>query len=435
MDTVIGYNIEFTSTPVQKFLPGLPKWSETQKELISSEVENLLEKGAIVKVYPVQGQFISNLFLVQKKTGGFRPVINLRRLNEFVKYFHFKMETIETVKSLIQQGDFLCSLDMTDAYFSFLINENDRKFLRFEWDNVLYEFTCLCFGLKSAPRIFTKMMKVPISHLRTLGVRLSHYIDDSIIAGEDVKSCLNSTNLARQVLEDLGFTINIGKSQFIPSQVILYLGFLWNTKTMTLSLPQDKIDKILGMSTYCFSKNRITIRKLASLIGLYVSTFPAVLIGKFYYRKLEKVKISALAEFHSYEVSICLPNDAKDEIKWWIENLELHNGRPIKTPPIFKTIFCDASNSGWGAWCDFQFVHGEWSASDAECHINFLELKAVWLALLAFAESFSHVHLAIKTDNSTVVAYINNLGGIRSHNLNELSKKIWLWCENRKIFI
>ena len=44
----------------------------------------MLEKGTIQKVVPTQKQFLSNLFLVEKKDGGNRPVINLENLNKFI---------------------------------------------------------------------------------------------------------------------------------------------------------------------------------------------------------------------------------------------------------------------------------------------------------------------------------------------------------------
>ena len=187
LSTVEGYKIEFSSKPFQINLPNMPQWSNDQMELISKEVDTLLLKGAIIPVQPCDGQFLSNLFLVQKKNLEWRPVINLRKLNEFIEHYHFKMETIETVKKMINHNDIMCSLDLTDAYFSIFIKENDRKYLRFEWKGCLYEFTCLCFGIKSAPRVFSKMLKVPVSQLRLLGIRLSSYIDDSIILGDSEK--------------------------------------------------------------------------------------------------------------------------------------------------------------------------------------------------------------------------------------------------------
>ena len=126
---------------------------------------------------------------------------------------------------------------------------------------------------------------------------------------------------------------------------------------------------------------------------------------------------------------------AKQEIKWWIENLESHNGRPIKLPSIEKTVYTDASIVSWAACCDSCLAHGIWDSDDAIMHINFLELKAVWLALQKFCDNDCNIHVAMKTDNSTAVAYINNFGGIHSDCLNNLSRDVWFWCIGRGIYL
>ena len=54
-------------------------------ELVTKEVDTMLEKGAIVKVKPEKGQFLSTIFLREKKEPGkFQPIINLRQLNKNV---------------------------------------------------------------------------------------------------------------------------------------------------------------------------------------------------------------------------------------------------------------------------------------------------------------------------------------------------------------
>lgn len=112
-----------------------------------------------VETNHLSDEFISNLFLVPKKTGDLRPVINLKPLNKFVRTIHFKMESIDYVKHLLQPGEFMAITDLKDAYFSIPIHPTDRKYLRFSWENSLYEFTCLPFGYKLAPRTFTKILK------------------------------------------------------------------------------------------------------------------------------------------------------------------------------------------------------------------------------------------------------------------------------------
>ena len=102
--------------------------------------------------------------------GEYRPIINLKGLNQFVPYLHFKMEGLKDVKNLLKKGDWMCKMDLKDAYFSVPLSPRSRKLVRFQWKGILYEFLSLAFGLGPAPRVFTKLMKVPISILRKLGV-------------------------------------------------------------------------------------------------------------------------------------------------------------------------------------------------------------------------------------------------------------------------
>ena len=77
------------------------------------------ERGGGKSIYPgSEGGFVSNMFLVPKKDGGQRPVVNLKGLNKYVQTEHFKMEGLHTVKQLVRPGDWLTKVDLKDAYFS-----------------------------------------------------------------------------------------------------------------------------------------------------------------------------------------------------------------------------------------------------------------------------------------------------------------------------
>ena len=147
LDTVEkGYKIEFEVLPCGGLAANEIVFSQDKAKLIDLEIEKLLAKGAIEIVEPINGQFISNIFVVPKKDGSLRPVINLKKLNTFVKYQHFKQESLSFALDLIQRNDYLTSIDLTDAYFSSRIDSDFCKFLRFTWRGFLYEFKVLCFG-------------------------------------------------------------------------------------------------------------------------------------------------------------------------------------------------------------------------------------------------------------------------------------------------
>ncbi len=119
------------------------------------------EKQAIQPSTP-RGGFISSVFLVPPKDGGQRPVINLKRLNEW---------GIHVVKDTICRGDWM---DLKDAYFAVSIHKDHRQY-QFQgttFQVTTYQFQCLLFGLSCAPWAFTKVTKPFVALLRQLGVKL-----------------------------------------------------------------------------------------------------------------------------------------------------------------------------------------------------------------------------------------------------------------------
>lgn len=121
----------------------------------------MVEIGAVRIVPPSQAaqEFLSTLFLVPKKGGGQRPVVNLRPLKHFLPYEHFKLEGIHMLRNLLRKGDYLVKIDLKDAYFTAPLSRKHQKYIRFLWEGTLYEFTCLPFVLAVAPRVFTKILK------------------------------------------------------------------------------------------------------------------------------------------------------------------------------------------------------------------------------------------------------------------------------------
>ena len=130
-----------------------------QMLVLDREVQDLLSKQA-VRPY-------STLFAVPKKGGGWRPVINLKSLNSYlVQTPHFKMETIQSLKDVLHQGDFMVKMDLKDAYLTVPVHQDDHRYLRFMWKGKAFEFTTLPFGLAPAPFFFTKLLKPVVSFLR-----------------------------------------------------------------------------------------------------------------------------------------------------------------------------------------------------------------------------------------------------------------------------
>ncbi len=199
------YLIEFTNDPYQRMRPHPPQYGAELMAQMRVELTDLLQKGAVVQVEQARGGFYSTLFLVPKKDGRQRPVINLKALNQYVQTYHFKMEGLQTLKDLIKPGDWLAKMDLKDAYFVIPIDPSHRKYLWFVVDNQTYQFDCLSFGLAAAPWVFTKTLKPVAATLHQMGVRLICYIDDILLLAETQTVAEEQVKGLQYLLECLGF--------------------------------------------------------------------------------------------------------------------------------------------------------------------------------------------------------------------------------------
>ena len=393
-------------------------------------------QGAIAEIPPIREGFFSRLFLVPKKGGTFRPVIDLSFLNKFVENSHFQMESVHCLKSLLQKGDYMTTLDLKDAYLSVSVHRDSQKFLQFLWRNKCYAFQGLCFGLNTAPRIFTKLLKPVAAFLRKRGVRMILYLDDFLILGSAYQEAQSHTAMAVSLLESLGFAVNLEKSCLIPTQTITFLVFVIDSTVETLSLPQQKVVKVKSLCLKAKVTRTMPARQIASVLGTLESCRPAIWQAPLHFRYLQIRMIQALhSSNQNFDVLTTLDHDSLEELHWWVSNINSVNGSPIAPPAPMLFITTDASKAVWGAVCESQRTNGRWSDSERTQHINVLELKAAFLALNSFLKNQSHKVVCLRMDNTTAVAHVNNKGGTHSPCLLALTLELWQWCLERNIMI
>lgn len=425
---VKGVKIPFISIPTQTEIPWPINCSRGEKNLIDKEVERFIQSGIVQKVFPCQGQFISQIFPRPKKSGGVRIILNLCKLNHYVEYEHFKMETLNAVLGLMKQNCFMGSIDLKDAYYSINIDTNFRKFLRFIWDDQLFEFSCLPMGLTCSPRIFTKLLKPLFMRLRGNGHISVYYLDDSWLMGLTAEECLLNLNETAKLLRKCGFLINGEKSCFVPSQKVIFLGLQLNSINMTISLPEDKINKIQAFCSKILAEETFTIRYLAEFIGVLVSSLPGVKNGELYYRYLELGRNEALKlSKGNFDAFTCLDPKAREEVLWWKNNVQNCEKTICDKPPDLL-LTCDASQLGWGAVFEGTSTGGLWGPDESELHINVLELKAIEYGLKSFFSKTEQKHIRIRCDNITAISYVNHKGGVKSIQCHEVARNIWEWA-------
>ncbi|XP_065189509.1 uncharacterized protein LOC135820128 [Sycon ciliatum] len=346
------------------------------------------------------------------------------------------MEGIHMLKDLLRQGDFMTKVDLKDAYFTIPMDLNDRNCLRFVWQNKLYQFNCLPFGLSSAPWVFTKTSRAVVVVLRSLGLRLIIYIDDILIMAESQSKAIDHTGGLIFLLQNLGFVVNFPKSQLTPSKEVEFLGFTINSETMTMKLPGEKLKKTRAEARKLHQEPHQSAIVVSRLLGKLNHAAQAVPQAPLFYRNLQNCLQASLEEgCQDYNHPCPLTREALNELSWWINHLSEWNGRNLLSPKPDLVIETDASTIGWGAVCQGNRTGGPWTHSEREMHINCLELLAAFLAVKTFAKSRKNVTILLRMDNTTALTYINKYGGTVSATLNHLTRDLWSWCMERQIVL
>ena len=427
LQTIQGYKIAFCRHPKQWRTRVTRVRCHLDAHHMDMAIKDLLAKGTIQEVRLQDDQFTSTLFLVQKENGDYRPIINFRALNRFLGKESLKMERLQVVKSLIQQGDFMMKLHLKDRYYALPIHHSHRKYLRFIYQERTYEYQCLSFGLSSAPRAFTKTLKPVLAVSWSMGIRVVIYIDDMFLLHLQSKVLQKIFAQVVDLPEKLGFLVKRGKCSPIPCQHLIFLGAALDSTT-TLSLPQPKLTSIVDTCHHLLAQGSGSVRTLPTLIGqMSHASQIGILVAPLHYRSPQCLHLQAVSQHgQARKVIAPLTSQAHKDLEWWVsENSCRLNGCPIQLPPIDLTVWSDASKKGWGAAYRGISTEGHWSVEEAKWHINVLELQA---ATLALSESPSAAP-SVSTSSTQTYSLENRLhhsGGVhqqeRRHTTNLLRR-------------
>ena len=247
-----GYRVPFKDSPppLARTPVSFPthRAGSPRAQALRQEVEAMLAKGALEIARDPGPGFYSRLFLVEKATGGWRPVIDLSHLNDFVQLTPFKMETVASVLLSVREGDFLASLDLKDAYFQIPIHGSSKKLLRFMSEGTVYQFKALCFGLSTAPQVFTRVFAAVSAWAHARGIRLLRYLDDWLVLSSSEKKATESIRELLSVCRTLGIVINEKKSDLVPSQSAKYLGMTIDTGAGKVFPSLARVEKFLTVA-------------------------------------------------------------------------------------------------------------------------------------------------------------------------------------------
>ena len=396
-----GYQLEFTHPPPSTRVfrrTSLPK-DPIKKETLLSEVQALLQKGAIERVSPRRDLIMSTFFLTVKKSGEWHPILNLKPLNALIKPKNFCMETLAAVIRELHTGWWGATLDLKDAYLHIPVKLSDRKWLGFCIGSQNYRYKVLPFGLSTVPRTFTRA-----EYLRQRGIFVYVYLDDWLITAPSPGILRQQIQSVSQLFTSLGLLINARKSALVPSQQIQFLGANLLCAEGKAVPTEERVTATAGCAAGLLAAEISPARQWMRLLGL-IASLTAILPQCRLHMRVIQLHVLSRFNLRRHPLSTPIPSSRKirKELRWWTHPHNLKPGQPFSPQTPCSCLTTDASKAGWGAhWGDIM-LSGRWTPAIAKLHINRLELLAIHLALRRLLQQVKGQTVKVRCDNLSVV--------------------------------
>ena len=338
-----GYRVPFTDSPPLSRTPvSFPTyWAGSPRaHALRQEVEAMLDKGALEIALDLGPGFYSRLFLVEKASGGWWPVISLSHLNEFVQLTRFKMETVASVLLSVREWDFLASLDLKDVYFQIPIHPYSKKLLRFMLEGD---------GLPVPSPVFQAVDPSPGLHqglCSCVSVGTLSRAQASTVSGRLVGSCLFGAGgqagspvpaLALSHPRDCDKREEVG----MPSQTAKYLGMTIDTEAGKVFPSLARVEKFLMVAESFCAMDAPPAQLWQVMLGhlaLLEWLVPHVCLQM---RSLQwHLKAHWSPESDPPFLPVPLPQEARRDLSWWMVRDHLLTGVRFGTPaPDLSHVF------------------------------------------------------------------------------------------------
>ena len=326
----------------------------------------------------------------------------------------------------------MASIDLREAYLQVPVHPESRRFLRFVAHGRTYQFKALCFGLSTAPQVFTRVMAPVSAILHSLGIRMRRYLDDWLVQASSREDLLRDLGVVLSLCHELGIVVNPEKSNFSPSQVVQYLGVVIDARTFMASPSPDRVSRLRSTAGEFLHSAAPPASLWQSLLGMMSSLSHLVPGGRLRMRSLQ------ICLHHSWDrldpsAPVPWSLDCLRNLRWWLHVDRLSLGVSLHQVSPDLDFWPDALDVGWGAHLGDRVVSGLWDQTEALLPVNARELLAVRRGLLHFQSFLFGTTVAVFCDNITAVTYLRKEGGTRSPALNTITQEILRWAKSLRI--
>ena len=317
-------------------------------EFLRSKIDLWESKGYCHKV-PFRPHITSPLSVVSKldlSTGEtkLRPCLDAsRHLNNYLVTAPVKLADLKVAEKLLEPDDYMAAYDLENMYFHVNIHEDHHKYLGFQipcpetGNPQFYCFSVLIYGLAPAVSLVTLLTKPIIQHINKKGIRSTIFIDDGRTLGRTLPEASSNHIFVLQTLQNAGWNIQTKKTSQVPTQSLYHQGFTTDTKQMTYSIPDFKLQDIQTKIQNLNSP--LILRNFCQLVGKLSSVERA--IGPFlciFLRSSHQVIAKATEDDdEAWDKKIHIPNQVFQDLLFLGVHMSEYNSQPIVNS---STGFC-----------------------------------------------------------------------------------------------
>jgi hypothetical protein len=413
-----GHKVPWITKP-KHFHHGALRVPDDMREEWSSMRQRYLDNGALRLVAQGTG-YTSRAFLIKKKGGGLRLIVDLRFINLHVHKYACKYESLQHLQRLAKQGYYMVSFDLADAYHCIGIHADDQKYMSFCIDGEYFVCTALPFGYTNSPYVFTKVARHLTKLLRSpaacseegaagSSLLVLAYLDDFLVLGKSAQDCMAAAEHVLHVCSMLGFKLKLEKCQLHPTQVLEHLGMIIDFKSGHFRLTEQRMAKVRSsakalLMSAARNKRVVSLHRVQAFCGLAQSCKLAVVLCDHYLRSLYDCTSASFWQRGFVKLS----HVAMQDLKFWVTLPPEHVGAPIWKPPATMRVFTDSSSYAYGAVLpDGSMLSRAWVGAELNWHINIQELVAVHRVLSACPDVHNCV-VEVCVDNKCVLHWLSS---------------------------
>jgi hypothetical protein len=342
-----------------------------------------------------------------------------------VRYMSFD-DAVRAVQRL-GRDCYMCKIDWEAAFRQVAVHTDDYPLLGLIWRGLCFIRLVLPFGARSSPKLFTDfaaafkaILRKELDQTFVLAViELVYYLDDFFMAAKTIADCKRSMVLMDSLAVRLGVTLHPDKRDG-PSKIIQFLGIEIDSSKMIIRLPDVKKDLLIKACQSALDKSAASAKDLDRIIGRMGHACKVVTPGRW---MLSRIMIwrNRLPRGANELRLYTLPNEVKEDLRWWISAMSSWNGvRSIShahnvTRPwwILQTDASGSSGAGavllnregtLKAWISLEWPT---NTTTAKWSSGAFELAAIAIALASFEDYISNQSIQLHSDSSVSISTLH----------------------------